>query len=54
MRRFSSALSSMNLKHFTPQVNAEAKQSDVEIAEDAAISRLHPDQDGLDFCEGQE
>jgi hypothetical protein len=30
-------------------VNAEAAQSEVETAEEAAISRLHSIQDGLDF-----
>jgi hypothetical protein len=39
----------MDLSDFQPSVNAEAKQSDVETAEDAAISRLRPIQDGIDF-----
>jgi hypothetical protein len=48
MNRFSSALSTMDLSEFQPSVAAEAKQSDLETAEDAAISRLRPIQDGLD------
>jgi hypothetical protein len=51
MKRFSCALSELDLSDFTPQVSAEAKQIDLEIAEDAAISRLHRVQDGFDFWE---
>jgi hypothetical protein len=51
MKRFSSALSALDLKDFTPQVAAEAKQSQVETAEEAAISRLCPIQDSFDFWE---
>jgi hypothetical protein len=36
------------LSGFEPMPVAEAKQSDLEIAEDAAISRLRPIQDGPD------
>jgi hypothetical protein len=39
----------MDLSEFMPSVAAEAMQSEVEIAEEAAISRLRPIQDGLDF-----
>jgi hypothetical protein len=39
----------MDLSDFQPLVAAEAKQSDAETAEDAAISKLRPIQDGLDF-----
>jgi hypothetical protein len=49
MTRFSSALSTMDLSGFQPQVAAEAKDSDVETFQDAAISRLHPIRDGLDL-----
>jgi hypothetical protein len=49
MKRFSSALSTMNLSEFMPSVAAEAKQSDIETAKEAAISRLRQIQDGLDF-----
>jgi hypothetical protein len=49
MYRFSSALSTMDLSDFQPSVAAEVKQSDVETAEEAAISRLRQTQDGLDF-----
>jgi hypothetical protein len=49
MTRFSSALSQMDLSEFMPSVTAEATQSEVETAEEAAISRLRPIQDGLDF-----
>jgi hypothetical protein len=34
---------------FEPRPVAEAKQSDIEISEDAAISRFGPIQDGLDY-----
>jgi hypothetical protein len=49
MSRFSAALSTMDLSGFEPRVDAEAKQWDIETGEDAAISRLRPIQDGLDF-----
>jgi hypothetical protein len=38
MSRVSSSLSMMDLSDFAPLVNAEAKQSDIETAEEAAIS----------------
>jgi hypothetical protein len=47
--RFSEALSTMDLSDFTPLGSAQASQKDVETAEDPAISRLRPIQDGLDF-----
>jgi hypothetical protein len=42
MNRFSGALSGTDLKDFQLLVSVEAIQSDVETAEEAAISRLHP------------
>jgi hypothetical protein len=51
MKRFSYALSEMNLREFTPQGNAETKQADIETAEEAAIIRLRPIRDSLDFWE---
>jgi hypothetical protein len=49
MSRFSSALSTTDLSDFEPLVSAEPKKSDVETAEEAAISRLRPIQDDLDL-----
>jgi hypothetical protein len=49
MERFSSALSSMNLSESRLSVAAEVRQSDIETVEEAAISRLRPIQDGIDF-----
>jgi hypothetical protein len=49
MKRFSSAMSTMNLSEFQPSVASETKQSDTETAEEAEISRLRQIQDGLDF-----
>jgi hypothetical protein len=51
MKYFSSALPRLNVADFTPRVSAEAKQSDLEAAEDAAVSRLRPIQDGPDMWE---
>jgi hypothetical protein len=51
MNRFSSTLSTMDLRDFRPSPAAEAKQSDLETAEDAEISRLRPLQDGLELWE---
>jgi hypothetical protein len=45
MRRFSSSLSALNLSEFQPSPSAEAKQSDLETAEEAAISSLRPMQE---------
>jgi hypothetical protein len=42
MRNYASALHSINLENFTPLVHAEAKEVEVEIATEAAISRLLP------------
>jgi hypothetical protein len=42
MIKFSAALSKSRLDEFQPNPVAEAKQVDVEIAEDAAVSRLLP------------
>jgi hypothetical protein len=50
MMLFSQALSAMARDDaFEPRPAAEAKQSDVETSEDAAISRLPPIQDGFDY-----
>jgi hypothetical protein len=49
MNRFSEALSTMDLSAFEPLVSAEASDMAVQISEEAAISRLRPIQDGLDF-----
>jgi hypothetical protein len=51
MLEYSSALSLMNLSSFEPQVDAEAKQSSLSIAHEAAISRLCLVQDAIDFWE---
>jgi hypothetical protein len=53
MDHFSIALAEMNLGEFTPSVAAEAQQSEVNTAEEAAISRLRQIQDGIDFWEGR-
>jgi hypothetical protein len=50
MKRFSSALSTMNLSEFMPSVAAEADQTSIESAKEAAIFKWRPMQDGLDFC----
>jgi hypothetical protein len=53
MSVFSQALAAMNLDDFVPHPAAEANQSDLEIAEDAALSRLRLIQDGgnqLEIC----
>jgi hypothetical protein len=47
----SAGLSRLDLTDFIPRVSAETKQSDLEIVEDAAVSRLPPIQDGIDFWE---
>jgi hypothetical protein len=49
MRLYTTALSSLNCADFTPQVHAEAEDSDVRTATDAAISRLLPIPDGPDL-----
>jgi hypothetical protein len=46
MRQYSAVLSLLDLKDFEPLVHAGAKDSDVGIATEAAISRLLPIQDG--------
>jgi hypothetical protein len=46
MKLYRTALSSLNCADFTPQVHAEAKDSDVRIATDATTSRLLPILDG--------
>jgi hypothetical protein len=45
MRQYSAALGEMDISSFTPLVDGEAKHSHVEIAQEAAISRLCPIQD---------
>jgi hypothetical protein len=44
-------LAAMRHKSFVPRTAAEAKQCDLVIAEDAAISRLRPIPDGPDQWE---
>jgi hypothetical protein len=51
MKHFSSALSRLDLTDFMPRVSAEAKQSDLETVEDAAVSQLRPIQDAPDMWE---
>jgi hypothetical protein len=51
MRKFSQALAAMRHKSFVTRSTAEAKQSDLVIAEDAAMSRLRPIPDGPDQWE---
>jgi hypothetical protein len=51
MAKFSRALAKMRHKSWTPKSAAEAKQSDLHIAEDAALSRLRPIPDGSDQWE---
>jgi hypothetical protein len=51
MKRFSVALSELDCSDFAPLVSSEAKHSQVVTAEEAAISRLLPVQDGYDFWE---
>jgi hypothetical protein len=48
---FSQALAAMRHKSFTPKSTAEAEQSSLEMAEDAALSRLRPIPDGPDQWE---
>jgi hypothetical protein len=49
MTRFSCGLSTHRVDDFEPKPAAEAKQSNLETAEDVAISRLRPIQDGPDL-----
>jgi hypothetical protein len=49
MAHYSAALSSLNCDSFEPFVHAEAKDSDIGIATEAAISRLRPIHDGPDI-----
>jgi hypothetical protein len=49
MALFSQAFAAMTLDEFTPQPAADAKQTDLEISKDAALSRLRPIQDGPDL-----
>jgi hypothetical protein len=51
MAKFSYALASMRHKSWTPKSTAESKQSDIHIAEEAALSRLRPIPDGPDQWE---
>jgi hypothetical protein len=50
MKRFSAALSTMDLSGFEPLVSAEASDKAVQVAEEAVISRLRQIHGGLDFC----
>jgi hypothetical protein len=52
MTQYSEALSQMDLSDFMPQVESEAKQANVAIAIDGAISRLSIIQDACDFWYG--
>jgi hypothetical protein len=49
--QFSVALSEMNLEDFEPHPGAEAKDHDVYVAHEVAMSRLLPIQDGDDQWE---
>jgi hypothetical protein len=50
MALFSYAISAIaHDEGFAPQPVAEAKQADLEVSEDAALSRLRPIQDGPDL-----
>jgi hypothetical protein len=49
MHEFASALSSMDLSHFAPEVDVEAPDKSCRIAHDAAVSRLCPVQDAIDY-----
>jgi uncharacterized protein YifE (UPF0438 family) len=49
LKQYSAALESIDISSFTPLVNGEANQSHVEIAHEAAISRLCPIWDAYDF-----
>jgi hypothetical protein len=49
MMSFSQALSGMSVAAFEPKPAAETKQSDVEISEEAVITRLRPIEDGLNY-----
>jgi hypothetical protein len=51
MIKFSEALAAMRHKSFTSKPAAEAKESDLQIAEDAALSRLRPIPEGPDQWE---
>jgi hypothetical protein len=51
---FASALSSMNLSRFIPEVDMEAPEKSCRIAHDAAVSRRCPVQDAIDYWSGQE
>jgi hypothetical protein len=54
MSEFASALSQMNLSSFDPLVDAEAKQSSLDIAQEAAMSRLCIVQDATDYWYGED
>jgi hypothetical protein len=49
MSELSSALSQMNLSSFEPRVDAEAKQSSLDIAQEAALSRGCIVEDAADY-----
>jgi hypothetical protein len=52
MRHYTVALISMNLSDFEPILHAKAKESDVGIGTEAAISRILPIHDGPDLRGG--
>jgi hypothetical protein len=49
MSEMASALSNMNLSSFEPMVDAEASDKSCRIASNAAVSRLCPIQDAVDY-----
>jgi hypothetical protein len=50
MKLFSQALSGMSRQAaFEPKAAAEAKQDNIEISDEAAISRFRPIRDGIDY-----
>jgi hypothetical protein len=49
MHEFASTLSQMDLSSFIPEVDAEALDKSSRMAHDAAISRLCPIQDAIDY-----
>jgi hypothetical protein len=54
MHEFAAALSSMNLSSFEPQVDSEASDKSYRIAHNAAVFRLCPVQDAIDYWGSQE
>jgi hypothetical protein len=54
MTEFTCALSQMDVSSFEPLVDAEARQSSLDIAHEAAISRLCIAQDAIDYWYGED